>query len=249
MEQSTRIVLIALAAMLFAGGVWLYAQSPESARKPPETSTPDDMPEVNIAMGGEETDSRELPKPQIREGMALAEALARRRSVRAYTDKPLTSGQIAELCWAAQGITEPKRGLRTAPSAGALYPLELYVVKADGAWHYRPRGHRLVRQTKSDLREKLQQAALGQRPVGQAPAVFVVAAVFQRTTKKYGKRAGMYVLIEIGHAAQNLLLQATALDLGAVPIGAFQPEPVQQILGLPKDHVPLYLIPVGVPNT
>ncbi len=229
MSQKRTLPWIVFLALLVTCAAWLYAQQdPDSA--------------------GEEA-VQALGKPATQGGMALREALARRRSVRAYAEKPLTDEQIAQLCWAAQGITEPKRGLRTAPSAGAMYPLELYVVTGDGVWRYVPADHALKRLAAGDLRKELQQAALGQGPVGSAPAVFVIAGVFERTTKKYGQRAGMYVLVEVGHAAQNLLLQAVADGLGTVPIGAFRTKEVQSVLGLPEDHVPLYLIPVGVPKS
>lgn len=215
-------------ALLVTCAAWLYAQQD--------------------ADSADEDFTHALARPTTEGGMSLREALARRRSVRDYADKPLTDEQVAQLCWAAQGVTEPSRGLRTAPSAGALYPLELYVVKSDGVWQYVPADHALERIADENVRDDLQQAALGQGPVGNAPVVFVFAGVFERTTKKYGKRAGMYVLVEVGHAAQNLLLQATADGLAAVPIGAFRTQNVQSVLGLDEDHVPLYLIPVGVPK-
>jgi len=121
------------------------------------------------------------------------------------------------------------------------------VVSPDGVEHYDPRAHAVRSHRAGELRSKLRAAAFGQRCVGGAPATFVITGVFARTTTKYGRRAGRYVLIEAGHAAQNLLLQATALGLGAVPVGAFQDKQVAKVLSLPKDHIPLYLIPVGVP--
>jgi SagB-type dehydrogenase family enzyme len=186
-----------------------------------------------------------LPQPRERGGMSLEETLVRRRSIRDFTNTPLSQADIGQLCWAAQGESG-RGGLRTAPSAGALYPLELYVVTASGVLHYRPESHEVVLLRSGDLRRELQQAALGQEAVGEAPVVFVVAAVYQRTAVKYGEgRARRYGQLEAGHAAENLLLQAVALDLGAVPVGAFDDRRVQAVLGLPADHEPLYLIPVG----
>jgi len=190
---------------------------------------------------------RPLPKADVKGKMTLEGALARRRSCRRYKAKALTRQQIAQLFWAAQGVTEPRRGFRTCPSAGALYPLELYVVTAGGVEHYLPGKHATELHKAGDLRAKLQAAALGQLVIGQAPATFVIAGVVMRTARKYGRRAGRYVLMEAGHAAQNILLQATALELGAVPVGAFRDADVAEVLSLPKDHAPLYLIPVGVP--
>lgn len=188
-----------------------------------------------------------LPQPRLESATSLEEALAGRRSIREFTDTPLTSEEISQLLWAAQGVTHPT-GFRTAPSAGALYPLEVYVATADGVFGYEPAGHRLTALRRADAREALYRAALRQEAVRQAPAVFVVTAVYARTSAKYGaERSPRYVHLEAGHAAQNLLLQAMALDLGAVPIGAFYDEDVQAALGLPADHEPLYLIPVGHP--
>jgi SagB-type dehydrogenase family enzyme len=136
--------------------------------------------------------------------------------------------------------------LRTAPSAGALYPLELYVATAGGFYHYEPSEHRLDLHSEGDLRPVLYRASLAQDSVREAPAVFVIAAVYERTERKYGReRAPRYVHLEAGHAAQNILLQAVALGLGGVPIGAFQDEQVQMVFSLPRDHRPLYLIPIG----
>jgi SagB-type dehydrogenase family enzyme len=186
-----------------------------------------------------------LPPPNLTGQVSLEETLAQRRSVREYGDTPLTLTEIGQLLWAVQGITH-ERGFRTAPSAGGLYPLEVYVATADGVFHYDPHGHHLLVMSKDDARPALYEAALQQEAVRQAPAVFVVTAVYERTVKKYGgERSPRYVHLEAGHAAQNLLLEAVALGLGAVPIGAFEDERIQQVLGIPADHKPLYLIPVG----
>jgi SagB-type dehydrogenase family enzyme len=189
-----------------------------------------------------------LPPPSLVGVKSLEETLAQRRSVRDFGTQPLALAELGQLLWAAQGITN-EQGFRTAPSAGALYPLEIYVATADGVFHYQPDGHELVVVSQDDARSRLYQAALRQEPVRQAPAVFVVTAVYERTASKYGEeRAPRYVHLEAGHAAENLLLEAAALGLGAVPIGAFQDEQVQQVLQLPADHQPLYLIPVGHPQ-
>ncbi len=190
-----------------------------------------------------------LPTPVLVGSKSLEEVLSQRRSVREYADLPLTMAEIGQLLWAAQGITD-ERGFRTTPSAGALYPLEVYVVTADGVFHYQPRGHFLRRLSAADVRAALCEVALSQEAVRRAPAVFVIAAVYQRTAVKYGaERSPRYVHLEAGHAAQNLLLEAVALGLGAVPIGAFDDQGVQRVLELPADHQPLYLIPVGHPRS
>jgi len=167
--------------------------------------------------------------------------------VREFSSTPLTLEETSQLLWAAQGLTHPA-GYRTAPSAGALYPLEVYVVLPEGVYHYDPDGHRLDLHLSGDACPALYAAALRQDPIMDAPAVFVIAAVYERTAVKYGKeRSPRYVHLEAGHAAQNLLLQAVALDLGAVPIGAFYDDEVKKVLALPQDQQPLYLIPVGHP--
>ncbi len=188
-----------------------------------------------------------LPSPRGESSVSLEEALGRRRSVREYTEKPLTWEEIGQLLWALQGITSDWGG-RTAPSAGALYPLEVYVATAEGVYHYLPQGHRMEVLAPSDVRQALWKSALLQSWVREAPAVFVIAAVYERTESKYGSRSERYVNLEAGHACQNLLLQAVALDLGAVPVGAFYDDQVQAALGLATDHKPLYLVPVGHPR-
>ncbi|MBW1881339.1 MAG: SagB/ThcOx family dehydrogenase, partial [Deltaproteobacteria bacterium] len=177
----------------------------------------------------------ELPAPRTTGTVTVEGALAARRSVRTFTAEPLTRAELAQLLWAAQGVThEP--GRRTAPSAGALYPIELYAVTPDGLFHYQPDGHRLVLRSKGDLRGALAIAALDQECVAGAAAVFVVTGVVSRTAAKYGGLAERYVLLEAGHVGQNLALQAVALDLGAVTVGAFEDDKVQRALGLPADH-------------
>ncbi|MCJ7621153.1 MAG: SagB/ThcOx family dehydrogenase [Anaerolineae bacterium] len=187
-----------------------------------------------------------LPPPSLVGEKSLEEVIASRRSMREFADQALSWSDISQLLWSAQGITDPG-GLRTAPSAGALYPLEIYVALPDGAYHYLPCGHAVESVSAGDLREDLWQAGLRQDALRQAPAIFVIAAVYERTEAKYGERAERYVHLEAGHAAQNMLLQAVALELGAVPIGAFSDDLAQAALGLPADHRPLYLIPVGHP--
>jgi SagB-type dehydrogenase family enzyme len=189
----------------------------------------------------------DLPSPRLKGTLSLEESLSQRRSVREFSDQQLSLAEIGQLLWAAQGLTNPS-GYRTAPSAGALYPLEVYVITPEAMYHYDPQGHRLTFHTSGDLRPELYNAALQQEPVLKAPAVFVIAAVYQRTEQKYGaERSPRYVQIEAGHATQNLLLQAVALELGAVPIGAFYDDEIKTALSLPDDQVPLYLIPVGHP--
>ena len=186
-----------------------------------------------------------LPDPSLHGGMSLSEALAIRRTMRELSDLPLTEDELSQLLWSTQGIVPA--GNRTAPSAGATYPTEIYLLTARGVFHYRPHRHDLEVVVSQDVRARLFSDAVGQESVRDAAAVFVVTAVFERTAAKYGDRAVRYVHIEAGHVAQNLLLQATALGLGTVPVGSFDDAAVSEILGLPHDHEPLYLIPVGHP--
>lgn len=185
-----------------------------------------------------------LPPPDIKGKVPLETTILKRRSIRSFTDQVLTLEQIGQLLWAAQGITD-KSGYRVAPSAGALYPLEIYVAKEDGLFHYIPEGHRLRRLSEKDLRKTLQSAALFQSWVGKAAVDIIICAVYERVTSRYGKRGIRYTDIEVGHAAQNIHLEAVALGLGSVPIGAFSDDAVAKALSLPEDEVPLYIIPVG----
>jgi len=185
-----------------------------------------------------------LPAPQLSGGMPLAEALAARRSIRQFAPTPLTPPQLGQLCWAAQGITDAQ-GKRTAPSAGALYPVELFVVTPAGVQHYKPQTHTLEPHLPGDLRPDLSRAALSQDTAANAPAVFVISAEVSRTAVKYGPRAERYCFLEAGHVAQNILLQATALELCGVPMGAFEDAEVARVLKLPPGFQPLYLVAVG----
>lgn len=186
-----------------------------------------------------------LPSPTFQGEMSLEEALSARRSVRSFTDQSLTLAQISQLLWACQGITLPSRSFRTAPSAGALYPLEVYLLDSSGVYHYLPREHALELRIGGDLRQDLQASALGQSAVGSAPVVFVISGVVARTAAKYGERAEGYVYMEAGGAAENLVLQVTALGLGGVTVGAFSDDKVAKVLNLESGEKPLFIIPVG----
>jgi SagB-type dehydrogenase family enzyme len=191
-----------------------------------------------------------LPEPIIDGEISLEQSLAKRRSVREYSDEPLALAEVSQLLWAAQGITAGNR-YRTAPSAGALYPLEIHVVAGDvdglaaGIYRYAPEQHELILTAEGDFRAQLANAALGQSAVREGAIDLVFTAVYQRTTKKYGDRGIRYVHMEVGHAAQNVCLQAAAIDLGVVTIGAFHDDQVGELLNLPEDEAPLYILPVG----
>jgi len=185
-----------------------------------------------------------LPQPTVKGNMSVEEALSTRRSVREYSSTDLSDNDLSQIVWAAQGITSPQ-GFRVAPSAGALYPIEVYVVNATGVYHYIPLNHSLERIKEGNIKDDLMRAALNQNAVKQAPLDLVIAGVYERTTVKYGDRAERYVHLEAGHVAQNVLVQCTALHLGAVPIGAFDDAKVQDALGITRDNRPLYIISIG----
>jgi len=193
-----------------------------------------------------------LAAPDRTGGLPLEQALARRRSVRSYGAQPLALAAVSQLLWAAQGSTG-SGGRRTAPSAGALYPLELHLVAMRveglhaGGHRYLPATHALLSSSAEFTASNLQQAALGQQAVGAAAAVVVITAVEARTAGRYGARAGRYVAFEAGAASQNLALQAAALGLGTVVIGGFDDAAVARALRLPPGEQPFVLMPIGVP--
>jgi SagB-type dehydrogenase family enzyme len=191
-----------------------------------------------------------LPEPARDSNTSVESALLRRRSVRQYASETLTIAEISQLLWAAQGITRPG-GYRTAPSAGALYPLEVYLVSGNvnqlpaGVYRYHPEGHELEQVILGDKRAELSHAALGQDPVQGAPAVILISGIYERTTGKYGERGRQYVHMEVGSAAENIYLQAVSLNLGTVFIGAFYDDQVKEVLDLRPNEIPLCLMPVG----
>jgi len=192
----------------------------------------------------------QLPCPKYDGKVSVEQALCRRRTVREYKEEQLTLDEVSQLLWAAQGITDAERGLRTAPSAGATYPLEVYVVVGnvkgvkEGAYRYRPKEHQLMRVRDGDVRGELA-TALGQAQVRKSGAVIVFFAVYERTTMKFGKIGIRYVHMEVGHAAQNVYLQATSLNLGTGVIGSFREGQVREVLKVPENEQLLYIMPVG----
>ncbi len=199
---------------------------------------------------GEPTGAIKLPEPRLTGDTPIESALHRRRSIREFLRKPLALAEISQLLWAAQGITN-REGNRTAPSAGALYPLEVFVLAGGGGdlpagvYRYWPHSHDLVLLAQGDRRAELARAALEQDWLREAPITIVLAAVYERTARKYHQRAERYVLLEAGHAAQNIHLQAIALDLGTVVVGAFDDDEVKMALPLAVNEQPLCLMPVG----
>jgi SagB-type dehydrogenase family enzyme len=193
-----------------------------------------------------------LPQPRLDGEVSVESTLKQRRSTREFSAAPLGIEDVSQLLWAAQGVTNPE-GFRTAPSAGALYPLEVYVVAgvvrelAAGVYKYQPFRHQLKQISRKDKRSELAEAALGQESVKNNAVVLVFSAVEKRTTAKYGSRGIRYIHIEVGHAAQNVYLQAMSLGLGTVAVGAFDDDAVKRVLEMPAEEMALYLMPLGKP--
>ncbi len=206
--------------------------------------------EKNSALSDNGTKIIKLPGPKHDSETSVEGALLKRRSVRVYANRSLKLEKISQLLWAAQGITD-QRGFRTAPSAGALYPLEIYLFAGNvsglqaGIYRYRPHTHSLERHATGDRRNELSDAALGQEAIRNAPAVIVFAGEYKRTTVKYGERGIRYVHMEAGHAAQNVFLEAVSLNLGTVVIGAFHDSKVKKVMEMPESEEPLYIMPAG----
>ncbi len=207
-----------------------------------------------------------LPDPQLDGRCSLEKALASRRSVRLFSRDALSLVEVSQLVWAAQGVTLKsgpppgwswgswQGGKRTAPSAGALYPLELYLLAGNieglrpAVYKYKPQTHELLAVEAGDKRRALARAALGQNWMDDVPCVFVIAAVYKRTEVKYRERAPRYVHMEAGHAVENICLQSVALGLGSTMVGAFNDEEVKSLLRMPEEEQPLAIVPVGKPQ-
>ena len=200
-----------------------------------------------------------LPLPKLKGDVSLEEALANRRSIRDYELSPLALEELSQILWAAYGITETRYGFKTTPSAGATFPLDIYVVVSPngvvdgesylrpGSYKYYPHPHMIEIVKEGNLTRDLYEAALEQEWVLNAPVNLVFTAVYERTTQRYGDRGVRYVWIEVGHAGQNVYLQATSMNLATVAIGAFYDDLVRDIIGASKREHPLYIMPVARP--
>jgi SagB-type dehydrogenase family enzyme len=186
----------------------------------------------------------------------LEEVLTSRRTVRSFATTPLTLSQLSQLLWAAYGISDSQHQRKTTPSAGALYPLVVYVAVGEGGvkqlgsgvYGYIPARHALEMNASGDRRKGLADASLWQTWMAEAPAMVIIVAEYERTTQKYGQRGIRYVHMEVGHVAENLLLQCVAMGLGAAVVGAFSDDEVSEAAGLPLHHEPLLIVPVGHPR-
>jgi SagB-type dehydrogenase family enzyme len=196
-----------------------------------------------------------LPAPDTEGDISLEEAIARRKSVRRFSPQALSLSQLSQVLWAADGLRNPSSRYRTVPSAGATYPLEIFVVCGwdgvegvnAGVYRYDISGHFLSLHVDGDARIELAKAALDQEFLLQAPATMVVCAEYERTALRYGDRAERYINVEVGHAGQNIYLQAAAMGLGTVAVGAFYDEAVGKALRLDNRFRPLYIMPIGKP--
>ena len=196
-----------------------------------------------------------LPEPEPDSSTSIEEAIGSRRSRRTFAQTPIDEADVGHLLWAAQGITREDTGttFRTAPSAGATYPLELFLeVSPDGGesipgglFEYSIAEHELTQVLESSLRPELVEAALHQDVVEEAPATIVVAAAFERTVSEYPEHGRRYVHMEAGHVAQNVQLVCESQGLSCCPVGAFSDEELRSVLDLPEDLDPLYLLSVG----
>jgi len=231
------------------GGLAIWSTSCGPSLTPLASTPVATTPKATIAQEGTIT----LPQPRLAGEMSLEEAIKGRRSERSFKGNPLTLEQVSQLLWAAQGITEDGGFKRAAPSAGATYPLDIYLVVGAGKvkglragiYHYRVAEHSLEFRQGGDVRRTLAMACVGQMFIAKAPVIMVITAEYARTTRVYGERGIRYVHMEVGHVGQNVYLQAEALGMGTVVIGAFMDEAVASILGLPKEHKPLYVMPIG----
>ncbi|MFH1278990.1 MAG: SagB/ThcOx family dehydrogenase [Candidatus Eisenbacteria bacterium] len=194
-----------------------------------------------------------LPEPGGADLNSVEDAIRRRRSIRKFLPGPARLDHVGRLLWAGQGITE-EGGARAAPSAGGTYPLILYLIAGEvdglpaGLYKYRPTPHGLTRVSDRDLRGEVAAAALAQQWIAGAPFTIVIVADYDRTTNRYGERGVRYVRMEAGHAAENIHLLAVTLGLGSTPVAAFEDRELQNLLELPDNEEPLYLVPVGSPR-
>ena len=202
----------------------------------------------------------ELPPPRLSGAVSVEEALQNRRSIRAYADEPLTLAEVSQLLWAAYGITKTMEGLppfvrggfRAAPSAGARFPLDLYLAAFNvsglpaGIYLYLSETHQLMRVVEGDTRREVSRAAFDQSHFETASAAIIYSAIFERTMVKYGERGReRYVCMDLGHSAENVYLQAYALRIGTCAIGAFTDLWLKKVCRMTRAEEPLYIMPLG----
>ncbi|MCL2560721.1 MAG: SagB/ThcOx family dehydrogenase [Rikenellaceae bacterium] len=250
-------IALALFSMIFLAACGQATNQPEA-----ENGTPDKQHSATFAPQLEQGEIIHLPQPRTDGAVSVEKALNNRRSHRHFQDRELSQDKLSQMLWAAYGITQPtpnrpasRGGLRTAPSAGALYPFELYVAVGKvagiepGVYRYIADGHKMVKVIDEDVRAALSAAALGQKMVEDAPASLIYTAIYSRMTERYGERGReRYVYIDLGHSAQNVYLQAEASGLGTCAVGAFTDDAVTEVMRLPQEEAPLYIMPIGYIN-
>lgn len=224
----------AILLVLLAGGLPVL---PRAVAQDEQAGKPSQIPLRKLSLSG----------PRLTGTVSVEEALAARRSVRAFGTQGLNLQQISQLAWAAQGITDASRGYRTAPSAGATYPIKLYFAVKGSLYVYLPAEHSLEKLSGEDIRQALSAAAGNQKAVAEAPCSIIIAGCAQKLAGQFGKNAWKFMLLEAGHIAQNIQLQAVCLGLGSVPVGGFDEKKVAEICKLPAEEEPIYIIPVGYP--
>ncbi|KTC91202.1 SagB/ThcOx family dehydrogenase [Fluoribacter dumoffii] len=233
-----KILLLIIVALVFLYLIFRPNPLAKESRVPAQSQTENEI---------------QLPNPLSASSTSIEEALRKRRSTREYKNQAITLQQVAQLLWAAQGVTS-NQGFRTAPSAGALYPLEVYLIAKNvttlstGIYHYVPAKHRLQKLKDGDFSLQLAKAALGQNAVEAGAANLVITAVFSKMTAKYGDAGIRFALMEAGHAAQNIYLQTVSLNLATVSIGSFDTTQLKQILPVTHEE-PLYILPIGGKET
>jgi SagB-type dehydrogenase family enzyme len=206
------------------------------------------MSKKNVSQTPSESVVIKLPNPKLKSSFSLEEALMARKTTRNYSSQPVTLPEVSQLLWAAQGITRGR--FRSAPSAGALYPLEIYVTGkidglGEGTFHYLVSDHSLAKVGNNDLRKSLYEAAYNQRCIIKAPILIAITCFYSRVTKKYGEKGVRYTHLEVGHVAQNIHLQVENLNLGTVCLCGFDDNVVKNILNLSENEDPIYLMPIG----
>ncbi|MFW6109995.1 MAG: SagB/ThcOx family dehydrogenase [Patescibacteria group bacterium] len=240
------VILILVGGLVFVGGEELFHLFEQKRMSPRPIQE----------MNSQDVEKIDLPAPKKASSTSFEEVVAGRRSRRSFKSKELSLEHISQLLWVAQGITDKEKRYRAAPSAGALYPLELYLVVGgggvenlgSGVYHYIPEAHSLEKLLADDLVSNLAQKCLGQNFIADAPVSLVITTDYSRVTGKYGERGRRYVHMEAGHAAQNVYLQGESLGLGTVTVGAFEDEEIIELLQLPSEHKPLYVMPIGYPK-
>jgi len=194
-----------------------------------------------------------LPKPRLKGEVSVEQAIKHRRTIRSFSSKPLTLEHLSQILWAAQGITGDRGYKRSAPSGGALYPMDIYAIVGDngvkglkaGIYHYDPHKHSALLITEGDLRKDIARSSLSQMWMAKAPLNLVITSEYSRITSKYGARGERYAMIEAGHIGQNIFLQAEALGLRAGIVGAFHDKDVNRVMKINRSHEPLLIMPVG----